>query len=179
MAPLVAAWHAEHMRFRRLLDLLDREVAKFHLDEHPDYGLMRDIVHYLRNFSDESHHPREDAAFLRLAERDESMRIPVARLQQEHRVIASAGEALLRLLDDIEAEAVVERAAVEAAAATYLVYYRHHIATEETDVLPRAAQSLTERDWTAVASAVQTRRDPLAGDNVEARYRELRRRLAS
>jgi hemerythrin-like domain-containing protein len=67
---------------------------------------------------------------------------------------------------------------VEAAAATYLLYYRHHIAAEEKDVLPRAAALLTDRDWAAIASAVPARSDPLSGDNVEARYRELSRRLA-
>lgn len=178
MVAAVNAWHHEHVRFRRLLDLLDQELAKFRVEEHPDYELMRDIVHYLRNYSDLSHHPREDVAFSRLAERDHNMRLPVARLQQEHRVIAAAGEALLARLDDIAADVVVERTKVEAAAATYLLYYRHHIAAEEKDMLPRAAALLTDRDWAAVASAVPARSDPLSGDNVEARYRELSRRLA-
>jgi hemerythrin-like domain-containing protein len=178
MAAAVNAWHREHVRFRRLLDLLDQEVAKFHVEEHPDYDLMRDIVHYLRNYSDLAHHPREDMAFSRLAERDQNLRLPIARLQQEHRVIASAGEALLARLDDVAADVMVERTALEAAAATYLVYYRHHIAAEEKDVLPRAAALLTDRDWAAIASAVPARSDPLSGDNVVARYRELSRRLA-
>jgi len=179
MAATVTAWHAEHARFRRLLELLDREVAKFHLDEHPDYELMRDIVHYLRKFSDQFHHPREDVAFSRLAERDPAMRLPVARLQQEHRVIAAAGEALLARLDDVAAEVVVERTAVEAAAATYLVYYRHHIATEENEVLPRAAELLDQRDWAAVSVAGPVPVDPLSRTDVETRYAELKRRLAS
>jgi len=179
MSTTVTAWHAEHARFGRLLDLLDREVVKFHDGAQPDYELMRDIVHYLRNYSDQTHHPREDVAFGRLAERDPAMRLPVARLQQEHRVIAAAGEALLRRLDDVAADVVIERAAVEAAAATYLVYYRHHIATEEIEVLPRAAELLSAPDWAAVAAAVPARSDPLSGDNVEALYRELRRRLAA
>lgn len=178
MSNPVTAWHAEHARFSRLLDLLDGEVVKFHEGEQPDYELMRDVVHYLRNYSDQSHHPREDVAFDRLAERDPGMRLSVARLQQEHRVIAAAGEALLRRLDDIAADVMVERAAVEAAAATYLVYYRHHIAAEEKEVLPRATRLLTDSDWATVAAAVPSRSDPLSGDNVEARYRQLHRRLA-
>ena len=63
---------------------------------------------------------------------------------------------------------------LEAAAATYLVYYRHHLAAEENEFLPRAAQLLTPADWAAVAAAVAPAADPLFGDDVGARYRELR-----
>jgi hypothetical protein len=65
---------------------------------------------------------------------------------------------------------------VEAAAATYLVYYRHHLAAEEQEVIPRAVQLLTRSDWAAVA-AVPAGADPLFGEESEARYRELRWQL--
>ena len=178
MVDPIAAWHHDHVRFSRLLDLLERQLAAFHSDDHPDYDLMREIVHYLGHYSDRYHHPREDVAFARLAERDPALRLPVARLQQEHRVIALAGEKLLKFLDDIAAEAVVERSEVEAAAATYLVYYRHHVATEESDIMPLAARLMTPDDWAAVASAVPNGSDPLFGEAFEARYRELRRHIA-
>lgn len=177
MVDPVAAWHHDHVRFSRLLDLLDRQLAAFHVDDHPDYDLMREIVHYLRHYSDRFHHPREDAAFARLVERDPELRLPVTRLQQEHRVIAVAGERLLGYLDAIAAEAVIERSMVEAAAATYLVYYRHHLVTEEADIMPRAAELLTADDWAAVAGAVPPVSDPLFGQEYEARYRELRRHV--
>ena len=69
------------------------------------------------------------------------------------------------------------RADLEAAAATYLVYYRHHIATEERDVMPRAAQVLTQDDWATVAATVPVGPDPLFGDKPGARFRELRRQI--
>jgi hemerythrin-like domain-containing protein len=174
----VKAWHDDHAHFSRLLKILDEQVATFYEGLHPNYDLMRNIVYYLRHFSDQFHHPREDVAFARLVERDPSMRLPVTRLLQEHRVIATAGETLLRLLDDIEAEVVEERSRLEAAAAAYLVYYRHHLATEETEIVPRAAQVLTKEDWAAVAAAVPAGADPVFGEETEARYRELRRHIA-
>ena len=175
MVDPIAAWHHDHVRFSRLLDLLDQQLAAFHVDDHPDYDLMREIVHYLRHYSDQFHHPREDVAFDRMLARDAELRLPVVRLQQEHRVIAVAGEKLLGFLDAIAADAVVERSQVEAAAATYLVYYRHHLATEEADIMPRAAKLLTPDDWAAVAAAVPAGPDPLFSEKYEARYRELRR----
>jgi hemerythrin-like domain-containing protein len=79
---------------------------------------MQDIISYLRDCSDHYHHPREDEVFRRLAGRCPELELPLARLQQEHRVIAHAGETLLEQLNAILAGAIVPRAEVEVAAAT-------------------------------------------------------------
>ncbi len=174
----VSHWHAEHANFSRLLDILERQVDAFHEAGQPNYDLMVDIVSYLRHFPDLHHHPREDAAFVLLAEHEPRMKIPLQRLRQEHRVIAAVGDDLLRTLGEVTSDGVIARAAVEAIAAMYLVYYRHHIASEEKEVLPRAAKLLTADDWRAVAASAPGGRDPLFGDDSEAGYRELRRHIA-
>jgi hemerythrin-like domain-containing protein len=173
----VQHWHAEHANFSRLLDILDKQLAEFHEAGRPNYELMTDIVTYLRHFPYLHHHPREDAAFALLAGRDPALKIPLARLQQEHRVIAAAGDDLLRTLGEVDSGTVVSRAAVEAVAAMYLVYYRHHIATEEREVLPLAKKLLTAKDWEKVAAALPAARDPLFGEKSDAGYRELRRHI--
>jgi hemerythrin-like domain-containing protein len=170
----LALWHAEHINFAALLDLLELQVASFHAGDRPDYELMIDIVRYLRSYSDLVHHPREDVAFSRMAERDAKLSPVLSRLMQEHRVIAWAGEALLRRLEESAGDAMVARSDVEAAAATYLVYYRHHLNTEERDILPKARQLLQDEDWEAVRNAGPSVADPLIADVVEARYRGLR-----
>jgi hemerythrin-like domain-containing protein len=174
----VAAWHEEHVYFNQLLHLLQREVDVFHRGGRPNYELMSDVVSYLREYGDQAHHPREDAAFERLAKRCPDMELALARLEQEHRVIAQAGEALQRQIDAILGGAIVPRAEVEVAAATYLVYYGNHIAREEEDVLRRAALHLTDADWQAVKNAVPLLRDPVFGKQTQERYRELRRQIA-
>ena len=73
---------------------------------------------------------------------------------------------------------VVPREEVEAAAATYLVYYGNHIAREEENVLRLAAQHLSPEDWDAVKAAAPAGKDPLFGKETESRYRELRRQIA-
>jgi hemerythrin-like domain-containing protein len=177
MVDPIAVWHADHVRFARLLDLVDRELLAFHKGEQPDYALLLDVVHYLRHFPDRYHHPREDVAFARLVQRDPAMSLPVARRLQEHRVIAAAGDELLGVLQAIVEGALIERSALEAAAATYVVYYRHHLEAEEHYVMPRAAQTLLAADWAAVAAAAPGGTDPLFGDTADARYGELRQRI--
>ena len=57
------------------------------------------------------------------------------------------------------------------------VYYRHHLAAEERQVIPRAVELLTPADWAAVA-AIPTEPDPLFGVDFDARYSELRGQVA-
>ena len=176
MAEPIAAWHADHVNFARLLNLLERQLIAFHAGEEPDYPVMLASVYYLRHYPDRVHHPREDVAFARLVARDPALQLPIARRLQEHRVIAAAGEELLKLLQGVVEGVLVERSAIETAAATYLEYYRHHLAAEEREVIPRAAQLLTPDDWAAVAAA-PAGSDPLFGREFDSRYRELRRQI--
>jgi hemerythrin-like domain-containing protein len=178
MTAPIAAWHEEHVYFNQLLRLVQRELDVFHGGERPNYELMFDIITYLREYSDRFHHPREDVAFARLAKRCPDMALPLARLEQEHRVIAHAGEILAQQIEAILGGAIVPRAEVEMTLATYLVYYGNHIAKEEEDVLTRAAQHLTAEDWQAVKAAVPAIEDPLFGRKTHERYRALRKQIA-
>jgi hemerythrin-like domain-containing protein len=152
-----------------LLDLFERQLDVFHAGEQPDYERMLDILYYLQHYCDQLHHPREDVAFACLARRSPGMALPLARLVQEHRVIAHVGARLEKSLEQVLEGAFAERADIEAVAATYLVYYRSHIAREEKDVLPAAARVLTAEDWLAVQGASAASEEP---------FLELRRQIA-
>jgi len=177
MSDPIAGWHEEHERFAQVLDLLQREVDAFHRGERPNYELMCDVVYYLRNYADRVHHPREDVAFRRLLAREPEMELLINRLLQEHRVISVAGDELLAHLNEAERDVMAPRTELEAAAATYLVYYRNHLRVEEEQIMPRAANVLTDNDWAQVAATVGAAPDPLFGENVDSRLRELRRQI--
>jgi hemerythrin-like domain-containing protein len=178
MSAQVRAWHTEHMYFGRLLERLRRELDSFATGERPNYALMLDILTYLGEYCDRVHHPREDAAFACLARRSPDLQLPLARLQQEHRVIARAGEELRALLSAIADGALTPRAEVEAAAATYLVYYQSHIEHEEREILGRASAALGKDDWEAVRNAAPQSEDPLFGAAPHERFRQLRREIS-
>lgn len=174
----IPAWHQEHEYFSRLLRLMRKQVDVFHAGGEPNYTLLQDIVSYLREYSDKFHHPREDVAFERLAQYCPEMELVLARLQQEHRVIAHTGATLLAYIESVLEGTILPREQLEAAAANYLIYYENHINTEEVAVLARAAQHLTAEDWAAVGKAVPLVPDPLFGSDPQERFRELRRQIA-
>jgi hemerythrin-like domain-containing protein len=175
----ISGWKAEHDNFSLLLDVFQREVDRFHMGERPDYELMLDIVTYLRYFPERTHHPREDVAFKRMMEKDPSLEATINRLLQEHRVISAAGAQIQDLLEQVVSDAIVERSLLEAAASTFLVYYRHHISAEDQGIMPLAAKLLTPEDWAEVGRAVSSVPDTLFGAQVDARYRELREKIES
>ncbi len=177
MSDQVRRWKAEHTDFVRLLGILKLQIGLFHDVAEANYELMLDIVYYLTQYPDRFHHPREDVAFGKLAERDPSAKIRVRELLGEHKVIASAGRRLAERLNAILGGAILERESVEVDAATYIAYYRQHMAGEETDLFPRLGQVLDNADWKAVADAIAPEVDPLFGNEVEQRYRELHRQI--
>ena len=178
LAEPLGRWHADHRNFARLLDLIEQQFNAYEAGKHPDYELMRSAVHYLRHYPDRFHHPREDVAFRRLVQRDPQLRSDIEWCIREHALIAEAGEKLLNCLNQIIAGDEVERTGLKVAAGTYLAYYRHHLAVEEHQIIPRAVELLTPDDWAAV-SDIAAEPDPLFGTEVDARYSELRRRIGA
>ena len=174
----IRMWHDEHARFSRLIDFLDTQMMAFHEGGHPNYELMRDVVYYLQHYADRYHHPREDVAFELILKREPALAPVIKRLMHEHRVINTVSAKLYKYLEDILEDAFIARETVEAVAATYIVYYRNHIDSEETDILPQAAQLMKEEDWAKVAAAIPSAPDPLFGKDVSARYRDLHVQVA-
>ncbi|UCE32033.1 MAG: hemerythrin domain-containing protein [Burkholderiales bacterium] len=178
MSEAIQLWHTEHEYFARLLDALERQIKAFQAAESPDYQLMRDIIFYLHHYSDRFHHPREDAVFERVAERDPSLRVDVDALRKQHQTLAKSGAQLHTLLEEVEGGALLPRDKVRTAAKAYLSQYRKHIETEENGIMQRADELLTAEDWQSSTLAAHNEPDPLFGPNPAERFRELRRQLA-
>lgn len=177
MRQQIRKWKAEHVDFVRLLNILESQIGLFHEGTQPDYQLMLDIVYYLTHFPDRFHHPREDVAFVKLAERDRSARALVHRLLGEHQVIAASGKQLQEQLEGVLAGATLARQSVEITAATYYSYYRQHMLGEETHLFSRLEKVLRVEDWKSVRDAIAAGVDPLFGTKVKERYRDLRRQI--
>ena len=177
MSNQVSKWKAEHAEFIRLLGMLKSQIGLFHEQSEPNYELMLDIVYYLTHYPDRFHHPREDVAFGKLVERDPSMQNRVRELLGEHQVIASAGKRLVEQLNGILGDAMLERESVEVDAATYIVYYRQHMAREEAELFPRLEDVLGSEDWKVVDGAISPEADPLFGSKVGQRYQHLHRQI--
>ena len=167
-------WHADHVNFSRLLNLLEKQLQQLHDARRPDYGLMLDIMYYITHYSDALHHPKEDLVFARIKKRDASVGQTVDELTNQHARLRDMGEALVRALDDVVNGSIVSRERIESTARAYISAFRAHMGTEEADMLPLAARLLTDEDWTGIDAAIANFDDPLFGAHVDDRYCSLR-----
>jgi len=168
----------EHVRFARLLDMLEMQLERLHGDEEPFYELMLDIMYYMTHLPDLVHHPREDLAFARVAERDPKARGVVDELRKEHGQLKESGEMLVKDLEGIVNGAIVTRDHVEAPGRNYIKSFRHHMNREETELFPWVSRILGQADWTAIDTVIQRREDPLQDPNAGQRYEALRQHIA-
>jgi len=178
MPTTLALWHAEHVNFSKLLNVLDGQLMLFHGGKTPDYELMLNIMFYMTHYSDVLHHPKEDLVFAKIREREKGVAATVDKLAAQHARLHSAGQELVRQLDDIVNGTISSREAVEAVARDYVDTLRSHMRLEEDEILPLADRLLTPRDWKAIHAAIGDFEDPLFGKHTEARYVALHRQIS-
>lgn len=174
MTSPIACWREEHVRFAKLLDTLEAELDRFHRAEHPDYGLMLDVMRYMRTYPHTQHHPREDLAFNKVAERDPRAARMVTDLVKEHDVIDEDGEHLVRMLEGCLDEAILSRNEVEEPGREFIRRLRTHMQSEEV-LFPFVATWLDDNDWAAIDRAIPPEVDPLLDPRGTGSFQALRR----
>lgn len=179
MSSLIDKWTAEHRNFEKLLELMERELGLFHRGEHPNYGLMLDVVYYMIHYPDFAHHPAEDIVFSRVAERSPAISVLVDDLHREHSRIADAGKRLQEQLEAVVTGVMLPRAQVEQPALRYIDYLRRNMQSEEKQLFPLARQVLKAEDWAWIDGRLPRAVDPLFGDSAEARYLSLHAQIAA
>jgi hemerythrin-like domain-containing protein len=174
----IATWHTEHLNFARLLDILEEQLDRFHTGEGPNYELMLDIMFYMTHYPDLLHHPREDLA-LEIVRKRQPGAAPLAdELMRQHEFIRKCGEELVSDIDFVVNGSILSREQVEAPGRKYIEYFRDHMRSEETEILPLVAGLLHASDWSTINATVKHREDPLFGGGEEKRYEALRREIA-
>lgn len=170
-------WHADHINFGRLLNLLESELQLAHDGGSADYDLLLDIMYYMAHYPDTLHHPKEDIVFARIKLRDASASATIEELTTQHTQLREMGEAIVRVLDDVVNGSITSRERMEATARAYVAGLRAHMRTEESEILPRAARLLSESDWTEIDAAIANFDDPVFGSQVHERYARLREQI--
>jgi hemerythrin-like domain-containing protein len=132
----------------------------------------------MTHYPDVLHHPKEDLAFARIAERHFAAQSTIEKLAGEHAVLKREGNALVVALDDIVNGSITSREHVEAPGRAYIAAFRRHMRTEEAEILPLAATLLDRSDWAAIEAAIRKLDDPVFGERGDERYAALRRQIA-
>jgi hemerythrin-like domain-containing protein len=171
----------EHQAIAAMLRSLSMLVAQSRRERQlPDFGLMRAMLFYLDEFPERLHHAKEtQLLFPRVRERCPELGAVLDRLQIDH----ARGEATIRDLEHallaFEMLGEPRRDVFEQAVQRYVGAYLHHMAVEETQVLPAAREHFSAADWAQLDAAFSDNKDPLTGHPASDEYRALFSRIVS
>ena len=163
----------EHLNFKKMLNLLEEQLDHLHKGEETDYEIMADILCYMTEYSDVSHHPREEAIFSLLVKRNLAVKKDVAEITRQHHTIGEAGSNFHKKLENIvngESE-IMQLEEVESPGRMYVTILRSHMEREEQGLFTMVEKLFNDDDWKKVKSDINISiSDPIFGINVEERF---------
>lgn len=129
----------------------------------PDFAVFRAMIHYIDEFPEQLHHPKEDQyLFPPLAARVPGTQALIDSLRGEHKQGAKLVRELERALVFFEDSWPMGAAEFLETVDAYADFHWQHMRKEEQEILPQAERYLTARDWEAIDRAFDVNRDPIA-----------------
>jgi nucleotide-binding universal stress UspA family protein/hemerythrin-like domain-containing protein len=144
----------------------------------PRFDLLRAIVHYVREFPESLHHPKEDAwLFRKLRERTTAFNDTLAELEGEHVEGRSLVDELEHSIAAYEADPGGGHARFAAAVTAFVVAQERHMRLETRVILPAAFEYLTVEDWNEIGRAFAENGDPRFNADGDEEFRQLFARI--
>jgi len=179
--PALQVMNDEHQAIAAMLRSLSMLVTQSRRDRtQPDFGLMRAMLFYLDEFPERLHHAKEtELLFPLVRQRCPELGAVIERLQADHARGEAAIRGVERALLAFEVLGESRRDPFEQAVQRYVGAYLHHMAIEETQVIPAAREHFSEADWVELDAAFAANKDPLTGYAASDEYRTLFSRIVT
>ena len=168
MSDVIDSLHQDHINQTQLIGIADRALDELEAGASTDYALLEDVMRYMTGYPDLHHHPKEDAVFKKLMERDPELRGKLDAMLKEHDSIIAAGRRFLGSIQAVEEDAMLSRVAFVAQGRAYLDALKQHMNIEESQLFPAAREKLSASDWDELEYQVEHQPDPLFGPSVDA-----------
>lgn len=167
----------EHGYMVRLLAILRHKLNEIEQERPINYSLIGEIVDYLSSHSEKVHHPKEDILYRHFLEHYGQQKT-IENLEQEHIELAEKTKEFASVVEMILQDAVVPQEVFSSHLAEFIDSQKRHLELEERQVLPLIEELFTTEDWQAVESQwEQNEDDPVFGDTIADRYKQLAERV--
>lgn len=181
MAKAIQIIHDEHRSFAAVLNGLLSIIEGIREGKmQPDFFLLKAMLHYIEEFPEKVHHPKEDQYLYRLLRQRDAGIVPLLdELEREH----VRGRALVLQLEQAikryEAQGAAGFSEFSAVVSSYAEFHWAHMLKEEKQVLPVAEKALSAEDWAEIDQAFLSNADPLVGADSRREFRELFRQIVN
>jgi hemerythrin-like domain-containing protein len=140
----------------------------------PDLKVFRAMIHYIDNFPERLHHPKEDRyLFARIQARYPEGISIISGLEAQHVHGAQLIRELERALLRWEEEGTAAFPEFARQVSEYADFHWKHMREEEDVVLPLAERVLLDEDWKEIDAAFEGNRDPLLGKDTQKGFEQL------
>ncbi|WP_419799102.1 MAG: hemerythrin domain-containing protein [Terasakiella sp.] len=178
MTKAITIMKREHLSLNTVLHVLnqlvlDLESGRLRSDD-VDYELIEKIMHYIEEFLDTMHHPKEDNyLFPALLKKTSEANDVILELQEQHQKGVEHRKRLEVHIQAMKDKHPGQTEKVIDALKDYLAAHRAHMKLEDTVVIPLAERVLTEEDWAPIDAAFNENKDPVFGDIPQNKFRKL------
>ncbi len=154
MATILESLKAEHVKFRRYLDMFESEVAKYETGESVNYPLVDLLLEYFTTFPDEWHHKKEDHVYdaLAAAPRDEARAL--YDLRAEHERLTDGAKRFAAHIEHLRMGGDLSADVLQSEGRRYTEQLRRHMMREDTELIPLAERRLADEQWRAISTAI-------------------------
>lgn len=166
---------AEHRSLAAVLNAANHLRTEICADRlKPNFRLLWAIIHYIEEFPETLHHPKEDHfLFARLQARTHAADALIGTLHQEHQDGKARIQSLRQALGQFEGGSAGGSEAFFAMLETFTQFHFQHMTMEERDIFPLAEIHLNAQDWLEISAAFRDNQDPLFGAVRLEHFREL------
>ena len=145
----------------------------------PDHQVLAALFHYIEQFPERLHHPKEDDyLFARLRVRRPDAAPLLDGLHREHEIGRERFAELKAMWERWRADPAALPPFVDGVE-RYAHFHWLHMRREEDEVLPLASAALAPEDWDAIDAAFASNDDPVVGVPASKAFRELFRHLVA
>ncbi len=177
MSTIMSQLHLDHLNLSRLLEVLKDKLVSLKAGERPDYQLILDVVTYIVDYADAHHHPLEDQIYDYTIHQYPSSKQMLSEVEGEHKQIRDDTREFQQLIESILMDSVVSMDIFNQRLEDFIRQQYDHLNNEEGNVFPLLEKLLQDKDWLNLQVRLQTREDPLFGDNVAEEYKRLYKSL--
>lgn len=177
MSTIMSQLHLDHLNLSRLLEVLKDKLVCLREGERPDYQLILDVVTYIVDYADTYHHPLEDQIYDYATHQYPSSKQALLEVEAEHKQIRDNTREFQLLIESILLDSVVSMDVFNQRLEDFINQQYAHLNQEEGTVFPLLEKLMQDKDWLNLQVKLQTRNDPLFGDEVAEEYKRLYKSL--
>lgn len=174
MSEIIRQLQDEHTSMSRILDLIEQEIRVFDAGDVADYHLLQEIMDYCLDYPESCHHPKEDAIYAVMVERQPNLDAGIADLSAAHQRLGGQTRHVHETVERLMRDETMSRDLVTHVFGGFLDAYRLDIRLEEDYLFPEALRLLDPDDWAGISRTLVDRANPLH-QSTEQRFATLRR----